>query len=78
MRCSSISDYFEGHETSATSLTWVLYELARHPDVQERLRLEIREAQRAVVGKKFTAADYDNMVYLSAVLKVCFVRLNEG
>lgn len=31
-----------GHETTATALLWAVYELCRHPDVQSRLRTEIR------------------------------------
>lgn len=62
-----------GHETSATTLCWVLLELARHPEVQQRLRDEIRETERAVRargGSDFTANDLDNMQYLQAVIKV--------
>jgi len=56
-------------------MCWVLYELARHPDVQKRLRKEIRDVERAVHARghsDFTAADLDNMPYLTAVIKVHF------
>ncbi|KAJ2931308.1 hypothetical protein H1R20_g5845, partial [Candolleomyces eurysporus] len=61
-----------GHETSATTLCWVLLELARHPEVQQRLRKEIRDTERAIRargGSDFTASDLDNMSYLHAVIK---------
>ncbi|ESK91018.1 cytochrome p450 [Moniliophthora roreri MCA 2997] len=58
-----------GHETSATSLSWVLYELARHSEVQQKLRDEIRAMERSRGGVKLTAADFDNMPYMAAVLK---------
>lgn len=61
-----------GHETSATTLCWVLLELARHPEVQQRLRDEIRETERAVRARgasDFSASDLDNMQYLHAVIK---------
>ncbi|OGM41331.1 cytochrome P450 monooxygenase [Aspergillus bombycis] len=32
-----------GHETTASAFTWACYLLTLHPDVQERLRAEIRE-----------------------------------
>lgn len=66
-----------GHETSATTLCWVLLELARHPDVQQRLRDEIRDTERAIRsrgGSDFTANDLDNMQYLQAVIKVSVSR----
>ncbi|RDA85775.1 hypothetical protein CP532_6296 [Ophiocordyceps camponoti-leonardi (nom. inval.)] len=31
-----------GHDTTASALTWVAYQMARHPDIQSRLREEIR------------------------------------
>ncbi|KAG6920069.1 hypothetical protein DXG01_010137 [Tephrocybe rancida] len=60
-----------GHETSATSLCWVLLELARNPEFQQRLRAEIRATEIAT-GRRyssFTASDLDGMQYLAAVLK---------
>ncbi len=62
-----------GHETSATTLCWVLLEIAKNPDVQKRLREEIRSTERAIHARgdaDFTAADLDNMEYLAAVMKV--------
>jgi len=60
-----------GHETSATTLCWVLLELARHPEIQERLRAEIRatELSSGRNASAFTASDLDGMLYLAAVLK---------
>ncbi|KAE9408599.1 cytochrome P450 [Gymnopus androsaceus JB14] len=58
-----------GHETSATTLTWVLLELARHPEVQSKLREEIRATERSLNGKDFSAANLDSMPYMAAVLK---------
>ncbi|RDB25147.1 hypothetical protein Hypma_007406 [Hypsizygus marmoreus] len=61
-----------GHETTANSLSWMLFELARHPEIQTRLRHEIRtmEQSRQARGEtEFTPADYDAMPFLSAFLK---------
>ncbi|KAG6990200.1 Cytochrome P450 monooxygenase FUM15 [Fusarium oxysporum f. sp. conglutinans] len=33
-----------GHETTASSLTWACYLLTKHPEIQAKLREEIREA----------------------------------
>jgi cytochrome P450 len=62
-----------GHETTANTLSWMFLELARHPDIQGRLRTEIREMQHTIQSRgdsEFKAADFDAMPYLSAVLKV--------
>ncbi|KAI0074875.1 cytochrome P450 [Panus rudis PR-1116 ss-1] len=61
-----------GHETTSNTLTWALYELARHPDVQSKLREEIRRTQAIVRHRgeaQVTATDMDNMPYLLAFLK---------
>jgi len=65
-------------------LAFTLWELAKHPDLQEKLRAEIHENLAKVKARgdaDFTANDFENMPYLIAVTKVCwkrfFVRLNE-
>ncbi|KAJ3749248.1 cytochrome P450 [Lentinula detonsa] len=58
-----------GHETSSTSLVWCILEISRHPEVQKKLREEIRATERKLNGRDFTAADFDNMPYMIAVLK---------
>ncbi|PCH41671.1 cytochrome P450 [Wolfiporia cocos MD-104 SS10] len=61
-----------GHETSANALTWLLWELAKNPICQHRLREEIA-AVRADIhargGSDFTAADLESMLYLNATIK---------
>lgn len=59
-----------GHDTSAASLVWTLWELAKHPEDQDRIRAEVAAA-RANTSGEFTPADYEGMVYLNAVIKVC-------
>lgn len=62
-----------GFETTATSLTWTLFELALHPHVQEKLRQEIRQKEREIKARgdiNFAASDFEDMPYLTAVLKV--------
>ncbi|NXM75189.1 CP4F4 protein, partial [Serilophus lunatus] len=34
---------FEGHDTTASGLAWLFYNLAGHPEYQERCRQEVRE-----------------------------------
>ncbi|KAK0475178.1 cytochrome P450 [Armillaria novae-zelandiae] len=47
-----------GHETSSTSLCWLLYELAVHPEHQSIIRAELKGSN-----------DYDSMPFLNAVIK---------
>ncbi|KAK0618295.1 cytochrome P450 [Bombardia bombarda] len=59
-----------GHETTASAMTWATYLLARHPDVQTRLRAEIRAHLPSPAGGDaavVSSLDIDHMPYLNAV-----------
>ncbi|OAX38351.1 cytochrome P450 [Rhizopogon vinicolor AM-OR11-026] len=61
-----------GHETTSNTISWALLELARQPEIQSRLRAEIRETEAAVHARgdaDFTIADFDAMPYTTAVIK---------
>lgn len=54
-----------GHETSSVALTWVWYELSRHPAVEERLHEELD----AVLGDQpIDADDLSNLTYTRMVI----------
>ncbi|TFK45404.1 cytochrome P450 [Heliocybe sulcata] len=57
-----------GHETTSTSLTWILWELAKRPEVQTRLRDEI-VAAHAQAQDALSLNDIEKMPYFQAVLK---------
>lgn len=60
-----------GHDTTAASVTWTLWELAKNPDSQDRLREDIKQARQRMGHKgDFTAADYDAMPIVNATIKV--------
>ncbi|KAK1233447.1 hypothetical protein PQX77_003399 [Marasmius sp. AFHP31] len=64
--------FLAGHETTANSISWTLLELCRSPEIQDRLRAEIREKEREIAAEGrsgFTAEDLDSLVYMNAVLK---------
>ncbi|TQN74808.1 Cytochrome P450 monooxygenase FUM15 [Colletotrichum shisoi] len=57
-----------GHETTASAMMWAIYCLCLHPDVQSRLRREVRDRLPAPgTPGDITALDIDHMPYLNAV-----------
>ncbi|KAI0478547.1 cytochrome P450 [Xylariaceae sp. FL0804] len=58
-----------GHETTASSMTWAVYLLARFPAVQERLREEVRAKLPSPDDDEtaISSRDIDAMPYLNAV-----------
>jgi len=63
---------FAAHETTAITIAWGLYELAKQPEVQARLREEIMETRRNIKARgetEFTTNDFDAMPYMTAVMK---------
>lgn len=63
---------FAGHETTAKSLTFALWELAKNPDIQDKLRAEVNEGWKKVISRgdeEFVAKDFETMPYLLAIGK---------
>ncbi len=56
---------FAGHDTSTSTLTFMMHELARHPDVADRLR---EEQDRILGGDPPTVEGLEQMPYLEMVL----------
>ncbi|KAF7362971.1 Cytochrome P450 [Mycena venus] len=64
-----------GHETTANTMSWTLFELTKNPDVQAKLRAEIQATERTIHARgdtEFTAADFESMAYTTAVMKEIF------
>ncbi|XP_074607167.1 cytochrome P450 4V2-like isoform X3 [Acropora palmata] len=59
---------FEGHDTTAAGITWALYLLARHPEIQQRTHEEVDNffAQRPDI---LTVEDLKQLRYLECVIK---------
>jgi len=66
IRSQLMTFLFAGHETSATALTWALYELGRKPTVAQRLRKEI---DRTVDGPHATLSDLPELEFTGQVLR---------
>lgn len=58
-----------GHETTASAMSWAAYLLCKYPDVQKRLREEVRAALPSVTStESINSQDIDKLPYLNAVL----------
>ncbi|RKK17843.1 hypothetical protein BFJ63_vAg2812 [Fusarium oxysporum f. sp. narcissi] len=59
-----------GHDTTGATFTWGIYLLAKHPEVQDRLRHEIRQHLPPLTQEKespISSVNVDSMPYLQAV-----------
>ncbi|RHZ54628.1 cytochrome P450 [Aspergillus thermomutatus] len=64
-----------GHETTSTALQWSVYALCKHPDVQTRLREEIRAHLPPISvehPEPLSAATLDSLPYLNAFCNEVF------
>ncbi|OXV05609.1 hypothetical protein Egran_06623 [Elaphomyces granulatus] len=58
-----------GHETTATALQWAIYVLCKHPDIQSRLRDEVRASLPSISDESqppISASAVDGLPFLSA------------
>ncbi|GJE88903.1 cytochrome P450 [Phanerochaete sordida] len=72
MRSQMSAMTLAGHETTANTLTWMLWELAKYPDVQDQLRAEIAQKRQDIVANgayDFALDDFEAMPLLQAVVK---------
>lgn len=66
MAAHTLTFFLDGYETSSLVIAHILYQLAKNPDVQERLRAEIMESVRMNDGK-VTYESIGEMKYLDQV-----------
>ena len=57
-----------GYDTTAATLAFALYQLAKNPEVQERLRDEIQEVTNGDLEKNLSYDDLQTMTYLDQVI----------
>lgn len=61
-----------GHDTTASSVMWGLYELSLNQDIQRRIRKEISDLRLRISERgndKLSVADLESMKYFSAFIK---------
>ncbi|KIK60268.1 hypothetical protein GYMLUDRAFT_168094, partial [Collybiopsis luxurians FD-317 M1] len=66
--CQMATVVLGGHDTTASSLSFLIWELAKHPKDQEKVFQEIQHV-RATKGGVLTPSEYDSMPYFNAVIK---------
>ncbi|KAK0455308.1 cytochrome P450 [Desarmillaria tabescens] len=57
-----------GHDTTANTMAWLLYELSHHPEDQAKIHKEIAQTKAKALGV-LTSNDYDSMPWLNASIK---------
>jgi cytochrome P450 len=65
LRDQLLTVFFAGHETTATSLSWIHYLLDQHRDARAKLRAEV---DHVLGGRVPTSADLDRLVYTEQVV----------
>lgn len=62
---------FEGHDTTSAALTFILFLIGTHHDVQERVYEEIRAISQENGYKPLEIRHYNQMAYTDRVIKEC-------
>ncbi|XP_032170073.1 cytochrome P450 4F6-like isoform X3 [Mustela erminea] len=69
IRAEADTFMFEGHDTTASGLSWVLYNLAKHPEFQERCRQEVQELLRDREPQEIEWDDLAQLPFLTMCIK---------
>ncbi|XP_021518139.2 cytochrome P450 4F6 isoform X2 [Meriones unguiculatus] len=69
IRAEADTFMFGGHDTTASGLSWILYNLARHPEYQERCRQEVRELLRDREPEEIEWDDLARLPFLTMCIK---------
>uniref|UniRef100_A0A6I9M1B5 Cytochrome P450 4F5-like n=1 Tax=Peromyscus maniculatus bairdii TaxID=230844 RepID=A0A6I9M1B5_PERMB len=69
IRAEADTFMFGGHDTTASALSWTLYNLARHPEYQERCRQEVRELLRDREPQEIEWDDLAQLTFLTMCIK---------
>ncbi|XP_057167570.1 cytochrome P450 4F2 isoform X4 [Ursus arctos] len=69
IRAEADTFMFEGHDTTASGLSWVLYNLAKHPEYQERCRQEVQELLRDREPQEIEWDDLAQLPFLTMCIK---------
>ena len=57
-----------GYDTTGTTLAFACYELAKNPEIQERLQAEVEEVTGGDMDEEITYEDLHKMTYLDQII----------
>ncbi|GAB6029202.1 hypothetical protein CHUAL_004975 [Chamberlinius hualienensis] len=60
---------FEGHDTTATCITWTLFLLGHHISIQHKVHKELDEIFVDDINRDIVSSDFPKMKYLKAVIE---------
>uniref|UniRef100_A0A8C6A7W3 Cytochrome P450 family 4 subfamily F member 8 n=1 Tax=Marmota marmota marmota TaxID=9994 RepID=A0A8C6A7W3_MARMA len=69
IRAEADTFMFGGHDTTASGLSWALYNLARHPEYQERCRKEVQDLLSNRDPKEIEWDDLAQLPFLTMCIK---------
>ncbi|XP_028749361.1 cytochrome P450 4F3 isoform X1 [Peromyscus leucopus] len=69
IRAEADTFMFGGHDTTASGLSWILYNLARHPEYQDRCRQEVRDLLRGRGPEEIEWDDLAQLPFLTMCIK---------
>ncbi|XP_060037394.1 leukotriene-B4 omega-hydroxylase 3 [Erinaceus europaeus] len=69
IRAETDTFMFEGHDTTASGLSWALYNLAQHPEYQERCRQEVQALLRGRETPDLQWEDLSQLPFLSMCIR---------
>ncbi|CAO2604653.1 Cytochrome P450 4F6, partial [Lemmus lemmus] len=69
IRAEADTFMFRGHDTTASGLSWILYNLAKHPEYQERCRQEVRDLLKDRASTEIEWDDLNQLPFLTMCIK---------
>ncbi|XP_058148563.1 cytochrome P450 4F2-like isoform X2 [Dasypus novemcinctus] len=69
IRAEADTFMFAGHDSTASGLSWALYNLAKHPEYQERCRQEVQELLRDRHSEEIEWDDLAHLPFLTMCIK---------
>ena len=58
-----------GHDTTRSAISWCLYNLAKHPEIQSRVHTEVEAVLQGRIDRRVTADDMTSFPYLKRCVK---------